>query len=77
MSVTVMLGGSVEEISPAIETAIDLTKRLKTTLTGLCAIRIVGSRRKPGHRIVLGVVWVALDDAVRLGLVGHAQEHGE
>ena len=38
MSVTVMLGGSVEEISPAIETAIDLTKRLKTTLTGLCAM---------------------------------------
>jgi len=38
MSVTVMLGGSAEEISPAIETAIDLTKRLKTSLTGLCAM---------------------------------------
>ena len=38
MSVTVMLGGSVEEISPAVETAIDLTKRLKTSLTGLCAL---------------------------------------
>lgn len=38
MSVTVMLGGSVEEISPAVETAIDLTKRLKTSLTGFCAM---------------------------------------
>lgn len=38
MSVTVMLGGNVEENSPAIETAIDLTKRLKTSLNGLCAM---------------------------------------
>jgi len=38
MSVTVMLGGNTTEISPAIATAIDLTKRLKTSLTGLCAM---------------------------------------
>ncbi|MEM7458666.1 MAG: universal stress protein [Pseudomonadota bacterium] len=38
MSVTVMLGGKVEEIEPAIETAIHLTQRMKTTLTGLCAM---------------------------------------
>jgi len=38
MSVTVTLGGNVDEISPAIETAIALTKRLKTSLTGLCAM---------------------------------------
>ena len=38
MSVTVMLGGKMDEIRPAIETAIHLTHRLKTTLTGLCAV---------------------------------------
>lgn len=38
MSVTVMLGGKVDEIGPAIETAIHLTHRLKTTMTGLCAM---------------------------------------
>ena len=38
MSVTVMLGGTIDEIGPAIETAIHLTHRLKTTLTGLCAM---------------------------------------
>lgn len=38
MSVTVMLGGKVNEIGPAIETAIHLTHRLKTTMTGLCAM---------------------------------------
>lgn len=38
MSVTVMLGGNVDEIGPSIETAIHLTHRMKTTLTGLCAM---------------------------------------
>ncbi|MEO1187571.1 MAG: universal stress protein [Pseudomonadota bacterium] len=38
MSVTVMLGGKIDEIGPAIETAIHLTHRMKTTLTGLCAM---------------------------------------
>lgn len=38
MSVTVMLGGGLDEISPALESAIQFTKRMKTTLTGLCAL---------------------------------------
>jgi len=38
MSVTVMLGGSLSEIGPALESAIHITKRMKTTLTGLCAL---------------------------------------
>ncbi len=38
MSVTVMLGGSADEISPAIQTAIQLTKRFGSSLTGLCAL---------------------------------------
>ncbi|MEO0608310.1 MAG: hypothetical protein AAFY82_08755, partial [Pseudomonadota bacterium] len=38
MSVTIMLGGNPGEIAPALETAIAITKRLKTTLTGLCAM---------------------------------------
>lgn len=38
MSVTITLGGNPDEIGPALETAIQLTKRLKTTLTGLCAM---------------------------------------
>ena len=38
MSVTVMLGGPADEIAPAIETAINLTKRLKTELFGVCAL---------------------------------------
>lgn len=38
MSVTVMLGGNVDEIHPALDTAIDFAKRIKTNLTGLCAL---------------------------------------
>lgn len=38
MSVTVMLGGTADQMAPAIETAIEFTKRLKTSLTGLCAL---------------------------------------
>lgn len=38
MSVTVMLGGDVEKIGAAIDSAIQLTKRMKTTLTGLCVL---------------------------------------
>ncbi|MEM6499383.1 MAG: universal stress protein, partial [Pseudomonadota bacterium] len=38
MSVTVMLGGTADQIVPAIETAIESAKRLKTSLTGLCAL---------------------------------------
>lgn len=38
MSVTVMLGGGLDEIGPALESAIQFTKRMKTTLTGLCAL---------------------------------------
>ncbi|MEP1144292.1 MAG: universal stress protein [Henriciella sp.] len=38
MSVTVMLGGNLNDIGPTLESAIQLTKRLKTTLTGLCAL---------------------------------------
>lgn len=38
MSVTVMLGGAADHIVPAIETAIESAKRLKTSLTGLCAL---------------------------------------
>ncbi|MEM7328387.1 MAG: universal stress protein [Pseudomonadota bacterium] len=38
MSVTVMLGGNVDAIGPAIETAIHLTQKLKSTLTGLCVM---------------------------------------
>lgn len=38
MSVTLMLGGNVDAITPALDCAIHLTKRLKSTLTGLCAL---------------------------------------
>ncbi|MEO1321404.1 MAG: universal stress protein [Pseudomonadota bacterium] len=38
MSVTVMLGGTSEQISPAIQTGIHYAKRLGTNLTGLCAM---------------------------------------
>ncbi|MEM9570724.1 MAG: universal stress protein [Pseudomonadota bacterium] len=38
MSVTVMLGGDVAAVGPAIETAVHLTKRFGSTLTGLCAM---------------------------------------
>ncbi len=38
MSVTVMLGGSGKEMFVAIETAIALTKQLKTDLHGVCAL---------------------------------------
>lgn len=38
MSVTVMLGGSMDHIDPTLESAIQFTKRMKTTLTGLCAL---------------------------------------
>ena len=38
MSVTITLGGNPGEIAPALETAIAITKRLKSTLTGLCAM---------------------------------------
>lgn len=38
MSVTVMLGGSIDAIGPAIETATQLTKKFGSTLTGLCAM---------------------------------------
>ena len=39
MSVTIMLGGKSEDLAPAIDTAIALAKRMKTRLTGLCAMR--------------------------------------
>ena len=38
MSVTIMLGGGLDEIGPALEGAIHLTKRMKTTLSGLCVL---------------------------------------
>ncbi|MEL6857447.1 MAG: universal stress protein [Pseudomonadota bacterium] len=38
MSVTLMLGGNVDAIKPALDCAIHLTKRLQSTLTGLCAL---------------------------------------
>lgn len=38
MSVTVMLGGEVDAVGPAIETATNLTKRFGSTLTGLLAM---------------------------------------
>lgn len=38
MSVTITLGGNPGELAPALTTAIEITKRLKTTLTGLCAM---------------------------------------
>ena len=38
MSVTVMLGGSGKELFVATETAISLTKQLKTNLHGVCAL---------------------------------------
>lgn len=38
MSVTVMLGGNMDELGPALESAIHFTKRMKTTLNGLCAL---------------------------------------
>ena len=38
MSVTVMLGGNMDDIHPALDTSIHFAKRLKTTLTGLCAL---------------------------------------
>jgi len=38
MSVTVMLGGETNDLTQALQCAMDLTKRLKTTLTGLCAV---------------------------------------
>lgn len=38
MSVTVMLGGNIDAISSAIETGISFSKRLRTNLTGLCAL---------------------------------------
>lgn len=38
MSVTVMLGGNLEETGPALDSAIQFAKRIKTTLTGLLAL---------------------------------------
>ncbi len=38
MSVTIMLGGGLDEIGPALESAIHFTKRMKTTLSGLCVL---------------------------------------
>jgi len=38
MSVTIMLGGDRAALSPAIEYAIHLAKRTKTSLTGLCVM---------------------------------------
>lgn len=38
MSVTVMIGGDKDELRPVFDCAIDLTKRMKTTLKGLCAL---------------------------------------
>ncbi|MEL7040557.1 MAG: universal stress protein [Pseudomonadota bacterium] len=38
MSVTVILGGDAADLTPALDTAIQLTKHLKTTLTGLCVL---------------------------------------